>query len=109
MVPLAKSNTDVAENDTGVKALWDLLDDWQEYREKLPGRDEATGWCNALKSWANLYGRDASAFNEAIDGRKLASRFKVNGCSCLEDLQNLLQENVCGGHMVESTIWISQG
>ena len=92
----------LAESDTSVKALWDLLDDWQEYREKLPRRDEATGWCNALKSWANLYGRDASAFNEAIDGRKLALRFEVNGCSCLENLQNLLQENVC------TVTWLNQ-
>lgn len=85
MLPLAK-------NDAGVEALWDLLADWQGNREKLPRRDEAAGWCEAINSWARVSDCKASKFGE--DGAKLARRVGER-CSSLADLQNLLQVEVC--------------
>ena len=36
-MPLAKNGA--------IKELWSLLNDLQEYCDKLPRRDEAIGWC----------------------------------------------------------------
>ena len=66
--------------------LWDLLKDWQEYREKLPRRDEAIGWYNALQSWG-VYG------HKAFNGLQLAK--DIQDCSSLKGLRNTLQEGVC--------------
>ena len=74
------------ERGENVVALWDLLKDWQEYREKLPRREEAIGWYKAVKSWEVCE-------HKAIDGRRLAQR--VQDCSRLKVLQDMLQEGVC--------------
>ena len=76
----------LTEKIENVDALWELLKDWQEYREKLPRRDEASGWYNAVKSW-NVYKHDA------FDGHQLAE--DIQGCSYLKVLQNILQDGVC--------------
>ena len=83
-----------AEEDIRVEALWDLLDGLKEFRQKLPRRYEAVGWCNAVKSWADVCGTKAS-FEEAIDGRKLAERVEIDGGDKneLKNLQNLLLKN----------------
>ena len=73
------------ERNENVVALWDLLKDWQEYRERLPRRDEAIGWYNAVKSWRYK--------DKAVDGAQLAQR--VQDCSHLKVLQNKFQEDVC--------------
>ena len=54
------------------EALWDLLDELTAFREKLPRRNESTGWRDAVHSWARLASSDPLSFNETIDGRKLA-------------------------------------
>ena len=82
----------LAQRDTSVTALWDLLADWQGNREKLPRRDEADGWCKAINSWASVSDCEASEFGE--DGAQLAGRVETR-CSSLADLQNLLQVEVC--------------
>ena len=82
----------LAQRDTSVTALWDLLADWQGNREKLPRRDEAAGWCKAINSWASVSDCEASEFGE--DGAQLAGRVETR-CSSLADLQNLLQVEVC--------------
>lgn len=64
----------LADTDADVKILWDLLDGWQGNRAVLPRRNEAIGWCNAVKSWAMVSECEVSSFNEVIDGCKLASR-----------------------------------
>ena len=85
----------LAQRDTSVTALWDLLDGGQRNREKMPRRREALGWCNAVGSWARLSEDEPSVFAEAaVEGDKLASRIS-NECSSLPDLQNWLQEDVC--------------
>ena len=58
----------LADNDESVQALWDLLEAWQEYYEKLPRRDEAIGWCNVFKSWIDVLVTSVSVFQEIIDG-----------------------------------------
>lgn len=90
----------VQENGGEVEVLWDLLKDVKGLLEKLPKREEAAGWCNTIKSWADVYTNEPmSLFSEAIDGRKSASRIeelleKLGGYH-IENLQKLLQENVC--------------
>ena len=82
----AESMLPAPEKSENVKLLWELLEDWQEYREKLPRQNEATGWYNTIKSW-DVYER------EAFDGRQLAT--DIQDCSDLTVLQNVLQEGVC--------------
>ena len=86
VMPLPKS----AE---GVDPLWDLLNDWPEYCERLPRRDEAIGWWKTIESWMDMDGIDSSVFDGAIDDSELASR--IEECSCLDDLQSLLRKDVC--------------
>ena len=61
-----------AGSQASIETLWDLLENLQEFREKLPRRSEAMGWCNTLQSWARIYDQEVSTFDEAIDGRGLA-------------------------------------
>ena len=60
-----------------VDALWHLLRDWADARDKLPRRREAVGWSHAVTSWAQIYeGEDTAValFDEALDGSALASQ-----------------------------------
>lgn len=81
----AESMLPVPEKSESVELLWELLEDWQEYREKLPRRNEAIGWYNAIRSWG-VYE------HEAFGGHQLAER--IQDCSGLNVLQNVLQEGV---------------
>ena len=91
----------LAESDIGVEIFWKLMNDWQEYRDKLPRQNEAAGWCNVIKSWADVYQDEPmSLFNEVTGGRKLAlfiqesTREDDNHCGRIETLQNLLREDI---------------
>ena len=90
----------LAESDTSVKALWNLFEGIKGQRELLPKREEATGWCNVVKSWGDIYqGEPMSLFSEATNGPELASFIeqntrKDNYCGEVEDLQNLLRDGV---------------
>ncbi len=68
-----KATLPLAENDTDVEVLWGLLNELKGFRKKLPRRDEAAGWCNAVKSWARIADCQVSKFDEVVDGCKLAS------------------------------------
>ncbi len=100
-----------SENGEGVKMLWDLLENIQGFRETLPRRDEATGWCNTIKSWADVYqGEPMSLFSEVTDGTKLASfiqesTHKDGSYGRIEDLQDLLLEEEKEIYAVE---WLNQ-
>ena len=61
----------LVENGEGVEILWDLQEKVKVIRERLPRRSETTGWCNAILSWARLYEKEASEFEETIDGTRL--------------------------------------
>lgn len=62
-----------AENDEGIEPLWDLLNDWQGWRDRLPRRNEAIGWYKAVESWAKVLEYEVSEFDESINGERLAS------------------------------------
>lgn len=87
----------LAEN---IKDLWDLLEGLKGQRKKLPRREEAAGWRNAIRSWAAVFGdKPESLFSEVMDGRKLASYIhektrKGNTYGKIENLQGLLREDV---------------
>ena len=91
----------VAESDEGVEALWDLLEVWKEYPEKLPRRVEAIGWCKTIKNWANILGDETTVFRAGIDGSQLASQMvektkNSQGWGNLTNLQELLRADVSG-------------
>ncbi len=96
ILPEAKEEErDEAKEERDVEILWDLLNDWKTFREKLPRRDEAIGWHRAVKSWKVVYGTVPRELKPSImDCRGLVERLTTT-CSCLEDLQNELQEGVC--------------
>jgi predicted RecB family endonuclease len=100
-IPRDKLKLPVAETDEGVETLWDLLDAWQGERERLPRRNEAVGWRNAVESWAGISERQVSSFDETIDGCKLAlcvaAKTKKDNeeFGRLENLQHLLREDIC--------------
>lgn len=100
-IPASESILPIAEEAEDVEALWDLLNDWREFCDMLPRRDEAVGWSYAIKSWATLlYGEDnPMSFCEAMDGEKLALHIdnetnKGNDCGKIDDLKALLHEDV---------------
>ena len=90
----------MASTDDAIAELWDLLDGWQGARQTLPRRDEAAGWCEAARSWANILGNDVLDFDEVTDGRKLASRVETDtknvpgNCGRLENLQGFLRQDI---------------
>ena len=92
-----------------IETLWDLLNDLEITNERLPRRNEATGWCHAIQSWVDLYGKETSEFKELIDGSRLAKH--VNKISA-DDAQMKtpqvnslgLKENVVTMHWLNSLI-----
>ena len=88
-----------AEEEAGVEALWDLLAGLKEFRHKLPRRNEAAGWCKAIKSWRAIC--PETTFDEAFNGHKLAESVGEQ-CDTLENLQELLREEV------DAVQWLDQ-
>ena len=108
-IPAIESILPIAEEDEGVEALWNLLNDWKEFRDMLPRRDEAVGWSYAIKSWSTiLYGEDNPiSFREKMDGEKMALHIdketrKGGGHGKIDDLKALLHEDV------SATGWLDQ-
>ena len=66
----------IADTDGGVESLYELLDGWRDRGQSMPSRKEATGWSNAVRSWARILDCDPSSFDEATDGRKLAAQIE---------------------------------
>ena len=94
-----KAKLPLAESETSVQILWDLYESLKSQCEFLPRREEVIGWCNVVKSWADVYqGEPRSLFTEARDGQKLA--LSIEGflekqeSGRIEHLQNSLRENV---------------
>ena len=82
------------ENEGNIEVLWDLLNDWKEYREKLPRRGETVGWYKAVKSWEVVWGTVPTEMIISMTNVHRLVALLVKKCSCLEDLQNELQEGV---------------
>ena len=72
-IPPVESELPFAETPEGVEALWSLLVEWNENSDIWPKGNEAAGWCNAVRSWVRSLDCEASSFDEAMDGQKLAS------------------------------------
>ena len=83
----------LAKIDTGVEALWDLLDGIEEIRDTLPIRNEAVGWWRTIESWSDIYEDEPMSFDEAMDGQKLALNIHEDYAQ-VKDLQDLLRENI---------------
>lgn len=97
----------LAKMDTGVEALWGLLDGIEEIRDTLPRQNEAIGWWRAVESWAGIYKDEPMSFKETMDGPKLAEyideKTDKNGeYGTIEDLQGLLRENI------DAVEWLEQ-
>ena len=70
---LSSSIIPYATNDSSVQSLWDLLHEIADFQSRLPRRREANGWCNAVKSWANVREVEATGIvGTVVDGRQLA-------------------------------------
>ena len=82
------------ENEGNIEGLWDLLNDWKEYRDKLPRRDETVGWYRAVKSWETVCGTVPTEMIISMINVRCLVALLVNRCSCLEDLQSELQQGV---------------
>ena len=89
-------------------ALWDLLSTVKAFRPKLPARNEAEGWCDAVKSWAVIAGFDPTSFGEGYDGSKLVSFLEDatndDGATygTLEKLEGVLEDDV------DAVEWLDQ-
>ena len=100
-VPRGNLKLPIAETVEGVEALWDLLNSVHDARENLPRRNEAAGWCDAVKSWAEIHQCKATCFSEVTDGEKLAlwvekaTRKANKECGRVEALQDLLLADTC--------------
>ena len=90
--------TAASAGDAGVEALWNLVNGLTELRQKLPSRNEAIGWRNAVESWSAILRDKVTDFPEVIDGAKLTSYVEEKAKVTDEDygrlshLQTLLQQ-----------------
>ena len=84
--------------ESNVEVLWDLLNQWEEFRKTLGRRNEAVGWWRVVNNWAAIFEcGPISLFETAIDGERLASTIEKVTCKGsdygqIDGLQNLLLE-----------------
>jgi len=82
----------VAGTDEGVETLWGLLNDMSENHARLPEKEEAVGWCDAVKSWERVSNQHSDA---GFDCQKLAGKIHnahENGNACKKDvIDDILQ------------------
>ena len=85
---------------TGTEALWNLLSQVEAFQQKLPARNEADGWREALESWTSITDCDAMSFDEGYDGSKLVSYVEEvttdddSEIGTLKMLESALQDDV---------------
>ena len=82
-----------AVEDASVEPLWDLVSEVKEFRQRLPKKDEAIGWCRAIKSWAEVHGCAPTSYDEAFDGSLLASHIEKR--DTLDSVRTMLSGDVC--------------
>ena len=98
-LPPQDSIVPLAGEVVGTEALWNLLGQVEAYRHKLPPRNEANGWREAVKSWAPIGGCDVTSFGEGCDGSKLVSYIEAatkdgnSDFGTLERLRKVLRDN----------------
>lgn len=81
-----------ADKDRDVLSLWDLLNEVQDFRQKLPRLTEAIGWRHAIESWISIHTDDDVSFSEQFDCRRLAEHVEKEGRS-IRTLGTLLQRS----------------
>lgn len=103
MIPAEEVELPMADTAEGVKSLHGLLNGWRMRCGKMPSQQEAVGWANAVKSWANISECEVSSFDEVTDGRKLAEQVEtltkiptMTNHTHLSCLQDCLKPNVSG-------------
>lgn len=72
-LPPESSIVPVAGEAMRTDALWHLLSEVKAFCPKLPARNEADGWCNAVRSWAAIEDLAPTSYGEGYDGGKLVS------------------------------------
>ena len=99
-LPPEDSIVPLAREDVYTEELWDLLSGVKAFRQKLPARNEANGWRDAVESWAVIMDIEKTSFNEGYDGSTLVSfletETKENDTSygTLDRLEDVLQDDV---------------
>ena len=104
-----------SDSSEAIDDLWSLAHAVTALKERLPRRTEAQGWCNAARSWSEIYGCRKEELEETMTGRDLAKYaqeagsieglqaqlgqtehredFTLDATSWLEGLYRFLQEN----------------
>ena len=107
-LPPEDSILPVAGEAVRTSALWDLLGGVRAFRQKLPARTEADGWCDAVRSWAAITDLAPTSFGEGYNGCKLVSFLEDatndDGTSfgTLERLEDVLEDDV------DAVEWLDQ-
>ena len=98
----------LAEESDAVESFWDLLSEVKAFRQRLPQRKEATGWCLAVKSWESIVGCEAAPFEEGYDGTKFGAYLEDattdSGArvGTLERLQGALRDGI------DAAVWLDR-
>ena len=94
----------LADTDEGIDEIWQLLSNCKSIEEKLPRRNEATGWSSAVASWAKLLSIETTSYTEVKTGQQIAYDVHTNShvpsakptTHSVRRLQEtLLKEEVC--------------
>ncbi len=86
-----------AGSDNSVEVLWNLLDEIESIRHKLPKHDEAASWHNAIKTWGHILKCESTSFEEILDGGKLVAYIEESPTApgtdyhTLDGLQDMLR------------------
>ena len=94
-----------ADSSEAIDDLWSLAATLKAWKERLPRRTEAQGWCNAARSWSEIYSCRKEELEETITGRDLAKEAQKAGS--IEGLQaRLVQTEGRQDFTLDATIWL---
>ena len=98
----------LAKESVGVETLWDLMNETTVLRRGLPERNEAAGWCKAVRSWESFIDSEVESFEEGYGGSKLASYIEEVAMDTDGDYGTIdkLQSALCEGIMAVE--WLDQ-
>lgn len=90
-----------AKSDTNIKTLWDLAESLEGGREKLPKKDEAIGWRDAVESWKDVSEqvpqmlKIGSTLARFVEEKSKYTQGNNKGWGHLENLQKMLRADIC--------------
>ena len=102
----------VQENIKEIETLWDLLNGLKITNEKLPRRNEAMGWCEAVRSWACLYDKEPTEKNDkeptekTVNGQQLANHVHEKMKKAAQDKQHISELGL--NDDVEAIRWLNK-